>query len=694
MSEILKFAQTEPIVSFSLLLAIILIVPIWFERLNLPGLIGLLLAGIVCGKNGFQLLDYRSETMKLLSDIGVVYLMFVAGLEMDMEEFSKVKNRAIGFGAFTFLFPLITGTIIGRWFGFGWNAAILIGSLLSSHTPLGYPILSRLGLMRNESVMVTIGGTIFTNIPALLVLAICVAVHQGEFTFISFFTLFLSVIVYSFVVLFGLAWVGKLFFRRSGEEEGNQFLFVLLAVFVASVGAQVIGVEKIVGAFLAGMAVNGVMGAGPVKEKVVFVGSVLFIPIFIVNLGLLVDLRAFTSSFGTLAFSVILIIGLLLSKFIAAVITQWLYRYNITEMLIIWSLSIPQLATTLAATLVGYKTLNPAGVALLDDKVLNGTIVMMLVTATLGPFITERSAVKLSPTSAEKPLTSLDESPITQQQPFTVVVPVYNPETERYLVELAALLTHHSAGLMIPLSVSKVNAQMTPIELEKVLQHSEELVHQALDFLHTSTVNSKPLIRIDHDVALGITHATREQRANLIVMGWSPTTSLKARLFGSVINRVLWLSSCPVAVTRLRKSPTEIQRILVILDNLSELSVIMLRFAYLLFRENQGQVTLLYLGTRGTPTHVIDEIETQLAILITQWESFNCEFQSYLATDAEKSEQILKVSQDYDLAILRVPAHQSMLGMEFDEVIPQLISQLQCSVVMLGQGEEHLVEST
>lgn len=689
MSGILEFFQTEPIVSFSLLLAVILIVPIWFERFNLPGLIGLLLAGIVFGKNGFQLLDANSETMKLLSDIGVVYLMFVAGLEMDMEEFNKVKTRSIGFGSLTFFLPLITGTLIGRWFGFSWNASILIGSLLSSHTPLGYPILSRLGLMRNESVIVTIGGTIFTNIPALLVLAICVAVHKGNFTLISFLTLLVSVIVYSFLVLFGLEWAGKSFFRRSGEEEGNQFLFVLLAVFVAAVTAQLIGVEKIVGAFLAGMAVNGVMGAGPVKEKVVFVGSVLFIPIFIVNLGLLIDLPAFAATLKSFSFTLILILGLLGSKLLAAVITQWLYRYNQAEMLTIWSLSIPQLATTLAATLVGYKTLNLAGDQLLNDTVLNSVIVMMLVTATLGPFLTTQAAVKLSPTTKAKATTPLDEVLLTPQQPFTVMVPVYNPETERYLVEMAAILSRHSGGVMIPLAISKVNAQMSDSELETVLQHSEQLVTQAVDFSQTLGVTSKPLIRIDHDIALGINHATREQRGNLIVMGWSATTGLKARLFGTVINSILWLSSCPVAVARLKTSPTLMQRILVILDQFSELSVILLRFAYLLSRENQAEVTILYLRGRGTPSDVIENIQSQITGLMAEWQPVPAwEFQSQLVSHAEMPEMMLRVSQTYDLAILRVPTHRSMVGMEFDQVTPQIISQLQCSVVILGQGEQ------
>ena len=169
----------EPIVPFAILLVVILVVPIIFERIRLPGLVGLLAAGVVLGSNGLHLLENESETMNLLSDIGLVYLMFVAGLEVDMEQFRRTKNRSLGFGSFTFLVPLIVGTLVGRVFGFGWNPSILIGSLFASHTLLAYPIISRLGVIGNEAVIVTIGATIFTDIGALLVLAVCVAIHAG-----------------------------------------------------------------------------------------------------------------------------------------------------------------------------------------------------------------------------------------------------------------------------------------------------------------------------------------------------------------------------------------------------------------------------------------------------------------------------------------------------------------------------------
>ncbi|MEA5512794.1 cation:proton antiporter, partial [Nodularia sp. UHCC 0506] len=385
----------SPIIQFTILLTVIFTIPPIFERLRLPGLVGLLVAGMVLGQNGLKLLDTNSETIKLLSDIGKVYLMFVAGLEIDLGQFRKTKNRSIVFGFFTFIFPLIAGICVGRLFGFSWNASVLIGSLLASHTLLAYPIVSRLGVVMNESVTVTVGATIFTDTAALLVLAICVGIHRGEFSAISLVTLLSGLTIYSAIVFFGFDWAGKEFFRRSGDEQSNQFLFILLALFLASVGAQIVGVEKIVGAFLAGLAVNDVVGRSPVKEKIEFIGSVLFIPCFFVDMGLLINIPAFIKTLGSIWLTVVIVLALISSKFIAAFLTKLIYRYNTAQMLTMWSLSLPQVAATLAAALVAYQTLNPAGERLISEGVLNSVIVLMLVTSIMGPLITSRFAALL-----------------------------------------------------------------------------------------------------------------------------------------------------------------------------------------------------------------------------------------------------------------------------------------------------------
>ncbi len=393
---------------FTILLTVIFLVPPIFERLRLPGLVGLLVAGVILGQNGLKFLNPDSETIKLLSDIGKVYLMFVAGLEIDLNQFRKTKNRSIAFGSLTFLVPMIAGICVGRLFSFGWNASVLIGSLLASHTLLAYPIVSRLGVVKNEAVTVTIGATIFTDTAALLVLAICVGIHAGNFSTLSLIRLVCGLAIYAAVILFGFNWAGKEYFKRSGNEQSNQFLFILLALFIASVGAQLIGVEEIVGAFLAGLAVNDVLGKSPVKEKVEFVGYVLFIPCFFIDMGLLINIPGFIKTLSSIGLTVAIVVGLIGSKFVAAYLAKLLYRYKTVEMLTMWSLSLPQVAATLAATLVAYESLNPAGERLIGENVLNSVIVLMVVTSILGPMITARSAPLLSSTYPSIPELQLD----------------------------------------------------------------------------------------------------------------------------------------------------------------------------------------------------------------------------------------------------------------------------------------------
>ncbi|MBE9036290.1 cation:proton antiporter domain-containing protein [aff. Roholtiella sp. LEGE 12411] len=682
----------SPIIAFTILLTVIFTVPPIFERLKLPGLVGLLVAGVVLGQNGLKLLDSESDTIKLLSDIGKIYLMFVAGLEIDLEQFRKTRNRSIGFGTLTFLVPMIAGIAVGRLFNFGWNASVLIGSLLASHTLLAYPIVSRLGVVTNEAVTVTIGATIFTDTGALLVLAICVGIHGGEFSALSLATLLGGLVIYAAVILFGFDWAGKEFFRRSGDEQSNQFLFILLALFLASVGAQVIGVEKIVGAFLAGLAVNDVLGRSPVKEKVEFIGSVLFIPCFFVDMGLLIDIPAFIKTLSSIWLTLVIVVALVGSKFIAAFLAKLFYRYNMAEFLTMWSLSLPQVAATLAATLVAYQTVNSAGERLINEGVLNSVIVLMLVTAILGPIITARfaSALQLIPADiGTDSLTTWWESYENQQvepnqEPFTVVVPIYNPETQRYLIEMAALLARHESGRIVPLAITKAHIQMDDPQLVTALEQNQKRLNLAKEISQEFGVEVSPAIRIDDDAALGISRTSREQNSSLVVMGWSRTTGLRARLFGSVIDSVFWSSHCPVAVTRLLSSPTTIRKILVPVGDLTRQTIGAVRFAQILADVNQAEVILLHVCDRKIPQTLVEKFASQWTDIVDKSQlQVSTNIQAIRGDDVAKV--IIREAEAFDLVVLRSVRYRTAGGLAVSQVTTQVIKELKCSIVLLGE---------
>lgn len=674
----------EPVVSFALLLAVILLVPPIFERLRLPGLVGLLAAGVLLGSSGLNLLNNKSETMTLLSDIGKIYLMFVAGLEIDLAQFRKTKNRSLAFGSTTFLVPLITGTLVGRLVGgFDWNASILIGSLLASHTLLAYPIVQRLGVVNDEAVTVTIGATIFTDIGALLVLAICVGVNKGNFSATSLAVLLISITIYSLAILFGFDWLGKAFFRRTKGDEGNQFLFVLLSVFLAAVGAQLVGVEKIVGAFLAGLAVNDVVGDGPVKEKVEFIGSVLFIPIFFVDMGLLLDLNSFIKTLSSFGLTLAIIAGLIGSKFVAAYIIKLIYHYNQQQLLTMWSLSLPQVAATLAATLVGYQQ------KILNEAVLNTVILMMLVTSILGPLITARAAAQLTPeaTALADAIDPLDLPPESKKTgDFTVVVPVYNPQTERYLMEMATLLARHESGRIVPLAIAQAYARMDDPEMDKAVQRSQILLDRAQDLSRELGVEASPQLRIEYDIAPAITHASREQDASMIVLGWGGRLGFRARLFGNVTDSVLWSAHCLVAVARLLDSPLKIQRILVPVENLSTSAIRPVRFAQILAQVNQAQVTLLHVCDPRTPESKIAWTRSQLSLIVSQLSPTPPPTEIQILPQDNVTQAILRASQGQDLVVLRsLRRRVGADGLAIGEVTTPLVKQLTCSVVLLGE---------
>lgn len=703
MGQYLSSFQTNPLLTFTLLLLVALTLPPIFERIKLPGLVGLLFAGVVLGSNGLGLLDAQSETMKLLSDIGKIYLMFVAGLEIDLEEFRKTKERSLGFGMATFIVPLIVGTAIARFFGMGWNASILIGSLLASHTLLGYPIVKRLGVVADEAVTVTIGATIFTDIAALLVLAVCISIHGGEFSTVSLLIQLVTLGIYAAIVLVGFDKAGKEYFRRTGDEESNQFLFILLAVFLASVGAQLINVDKIVGAFLAGLAVNDVVGRSPVEEKIEFVGSTLFIPFFFVGMGLLLDVPGFITTLTTeLPLTLGIVGGLFIGKFLAAAIAKLLYGYSWDRTLTMWSLSLPQVAATLAAALAGVNA------GLIDDSVFNVVIVLMLVTAIAGPILTTQFGRRLSITSAadnstseyrlgsDRPDTPTDSaftsehiaanvaSNLPSTSKFRVVVPVANPATERNLIEMGALLARQQSGKVISLSIAKAHVHMDDPELKRTVIQSRKLLKEAVRVTKEFGAPGKSSIRIDDDVVRGIVRAAREENANLIVMGWSRTTDLRSRLFGSVIDGVFWSAHCPIAVMRLVKEPIEIHQVLVPIKTLNAQARLTIEFAQLFAETNQAAITLLHISDRYTPVAELKALETNLQSAAATKPHLDIAVRIIRHDNA--TEAILTQAQNHiDLVILRSTRLRTAGGLAVSDVSDRLVRQLDSSFILFGE---------
>jgi Kef-type K+ transport system membrane component KefB len=382
---------------FAIGMAIILFVPPLCARVKLPGVVGLLLAGVVLGPSGLHMTKEGMPVLSFFGEIGMLLIMFFAGLEIDLAQAKRTGGRSLLFGSLTCLLPLAAGTTVGLTFGYSWVASLLIGSLMASHTLIGYPIVQRLGLGGKEIIAVTVGATVLTDVTSLMVLAVCLPIHISGFSVGSFAIQIIELAVYVPLVVLGLSAVGKWLFRRKGYTKEYQVGFTLIVIALAGLGAEIINLEAIIGAFLAGLAVNRAIKKSDAKDELEFVGNLLFIPSFFILIGAHIDVPVFIGTLiNNLSLVIAIVGGLVGTKFLAALVTQRLVGYSQTEGLLMGSLSLPQVAATLAAALVAYQAKNAAGIRLIDEPVINTVVVLLVTTSILGPMLTERFGQELA----------------------------------------------------------------------------------------------------------------------------------------------------------------------------------------------------------------------------------------------------------------------------------------------------------
>jgi Kef-type K+ transport system membrane component KefB len=382
-------------------MVMIVAIPRLCRRLHVPAAVGLLLGGVIIGPYVLGFFGTDRPIADFMAELGKLLLMFFAGLDIDLALFRRARNRSIAFGLTTTALPLVLGTAVGLAFGYPAIPAIVIGSLLASHTLLGLTTLDRFGLKGVEPVTVTVGATVMSDTLSLVVFAICVSVYTTGFSAPALTLLLAEIVGYIILVLFGLSRIAAYVLKRVEDEEDAYFVLMLCIMAIAGVMADAIQLPGIVGAFLAGLAVNASARDKPASAKLEFLSKSLFIPIFFIVTGFLINpvefVRAIFENFPLVAG---IIAALLVGKWIAAWVVGRIFGYSRHEQLLIWSLTLPQVAATLAATLVAHDTLSAAGLRLLDDRMLNVVLVLVLVTAILGPVLTEHFATRLLGTRA------------------------------------------------------------------------------------------------------------------------------------------------------------------------------------------------------------------------------------------------------------------------------------------------------
>lgn len=541
----------DPVIVFGITLLVILVVPFVFTRLKLPGIIGLILSGMLLGQYGFNVLE-SNGSIELLGNVGIMYLMFLTGFELDLKSFIENRNKNIVFGLLTFAVPFIVGMLLCHYlFGFGLLKSLLIASMFSTQTLIAYPIVSRRRLTKSVPVGISVGGTIITDTLVLVLLILIIGLHNGESSFGYWATMVVSVLAYIFFVTWVMPRFVRWFFGNVNTDIMSQFVFVLTMVFIAGILAELIQLEPIIGAFLAGIVLNKqIPSSSKLADRIEFVGNAIFIPFFMLYVGMLIDLKAFVSGWETIRLSLILFVMATASKWLAAFISQKLFGYSRTDRNLIFGLSTAHAAATIAIILIGFK------IGVVGADILNAAVVIIFLSCIVSALVTERVTKKI-----------VKESQTTQNIECAderLLVTVANPTSINNLVNLSTQIQKGSSSnnQMVLLNVVKDEAE---IKRNAPLQ---EIIDQIAE---TTGTNLQYAVRMDINTSSGIIRASKELQSTSIIMGWNGRYSAKHWIFGSILDGVLKGTSQQVVVANTSFNPNKVDSILVIAPPLAEI---------------------------------------------------------------------------------------------------------------------------
>ena len=646
----------DPILKFLLILLIILAAPLLLNKLRIPHLLGLIIAGAIIGPHGFNLV-LRDSSIILSGTAGLLYIMFLAGLEIDMADFKRNSTKSLAFGMYTFLIPMILGTVVGIWvLRFNVLTSVLLASMFASHTLIAYPIISKLGISKNKAVSITVGGTMITDTLALLVLTIIVGMATGQVNDMFWIRLGVSILIFALIVLFGFPFIGRWFFKHV-HDNISQYIFVLVMVFLGSFLAQVAGMEAIIGAFLSGLALNRLIPqSSPLMNRVEFVGNAIFIPFFLLGVGMLIDYRTFFTSFETIKVGLIMIIVATAAKYIAAWMTQKTFHLSTDQRSVIFGLSNAQAAATLAAVMVGYNVItgtdaNGEPIRLLNESVLNGTILMILVTCTIASFAAQKGAHNI----AAQDISDKEEN---KKESEHILIPVSNEETVEELVNLSLAIKspQNKNGLFALKVIDNHHSD------EKALKQSRRVLQTAVNTAAATDTQMKDLLRYDLSVSNAIASVVKEREITDLVVGLHKEKDIPAAFLGHIVESVLAESSVSTFIYKPAQPISTVRRHLIIIPELAEKEI---GFNQIIFRlrnvtQNTGAATVFY-GSEAT----LNALKKLLAkksgeasyIEFNDWDDFLIVFRDIKPDDTMWIILSRKEGLSYAPAMARIPKY-------------------------------------
>ena len=502
--------------------------PYCLNKLRIPHIIGMILAGLVIGEHGFNIL-VRDSSFELFGKVGLYYIMFLAGLEMNMGDFKKNRGKAVMLGLLAFVIPIGIGLVTNMMLlKYSLVTSILLASMYASHTLVAYPIVIRYGVSRHRSVSIAVGGTAVTDTLTLLVLAVVGGLFKGESGGLFWLWLVVKVIFLGALIMYSFPRIGRWFFRRY-DDNVMQFIFVLAMVFLGAGLMEFVGMEGILGAFLAGLVLNRLIPhVSPLMNHLEFVGNALFIPYFLIGVGMLIDIHVIFGQGDALKVAAVMIVVALVGKWIASWLTQKIYKMAPIERELMFGLSNAQAAATLAAVLVGYNIILSNGERLLNEDVLNGTVLLILVTCVVSSFITERAARKIAMCEAH-----LEEERTVEAE--RILIPVANPDTIEYLMNLSLLIRDtKQKDNLLALNVINDNNTSEGLELR-----GKRYLEKAAMITASADVPLRQITRYDLNIASGIIHTAKEYEVTDVIIGLHRKVNIVDSFFGMLAENLL-----------------------------------------------------------------------------------------------------------------------------------------------------------
>ena len=546
------FPITDPTLIFFVVMLIILFAPIVMGKLRIPHIIGMVLAGVAVGQYGLNIL-VRDDSFELFGKVGLYYIMFLASLEMDIEGVRRNKGRFGVFGLLTFAVPsVMTYVACITVLHYSVLASLLLGCIMASNTLIAYPIVGRYGLQRKPSVTLSVGSSMISLLMALVSLAAIVASYGGN-TGVMFWLLFVGKFVgYCVLMALLIPRLARWFLRRYSDAV-MQFIFVMSMLFMSAALSEAVGLEGIFGAFVAGLILNRfIPHVSPLMNRIEFIGNALFIPYFLIGVGMLINLQLLFAGGGILGVVIMIVVFGTVGKAVAAYLASWLFRLHLSSGNMMFGLTSAHAAGAIAMLMVGMKMEVAPGVPLVTDDMLNGVVIMILFTCIISTIVTERSAQQITLRDKEMP-----EDSTASNSEEKVLIPMKYPEYAQRLVNLAMMMRNPKNNTQFV----GLNVVYDDDDMLRNQEQGQRLLERMAQYSAATDIHMQTQVRVAANIANGIRHAYKEFRATEILIGMHMHPEVSQKFWGEFHQSLFNGLNSQIIMARLTQPLTTIRRI-------------------------------------------------------------------------------------------------------------------------------------